>query len=128
MEVQQIYTENKNNLLFSRNSKIKKLREKILKKITKDYLNKKNNESIKNVDLNLLNSLDYKYKKIKVLNSIKINNQNNYELNLIPDTINHLNTKWTTKSYESDNLSSRTRYQNERSNTWQTKASDRSKW
>ena len=66
MEVQQIYNENKNNLLFSKNSKIKKLREKILKKITKDYLNKKNNESIKNVDLNLLNSLDYKYKKIKV--------------------------------------------------------------
>ena len=91
MEVQQIYNENKNNLLFSKNSKIKKLREKILKKITKDYLNKKNNESIKNVDLNLLNSLDYKYKKIKVLNSIKINNQNNYELNIVNGFVENFN-------------------------------------
>ena len=91
MEVQQIYNENKNNLLFTKNSKIKKLREKILKKITKDYLNKKNNESIKNVDLNLLNSLDYKYKKIKVLNSIKINNQNNYELNIVNGFLENFN-------------------------------------
>ena len=43
MEVQQIYAENINNFLFSKNDKIKKLREKILKKLTKDYLNKKNN-------------------------------------------------------------------------------------
>ena len=56
-------------------TKIKKLREKILKKLTKDYLNKKNNESIKNVDLNLINNLDYKYQNVKVLNSIKINNK-----------------------------------------------------
>ena len=83
MEVQQIYSENINNLLFSKNDKIKKLREKILKKLTKDYLNKKNNESIKNVDLNLLNNLDYKYQNVNVLNSIKINNQKNYELNVV---------------------------------------------
>jgi len=83
MEVQQIYTENINNLLFSKNDNIKKLREKILKKLTKDYLNKKNNESIKNVDLNLLNNLDYKYQNVNVLNSIKINNQKNYELNVV---------------------------------------------
>ena len=83
MEAQQIYTENINNFLFSKNDKIKKLREKILKKLTKDYLNKKNNESIKNVDLNLLNNLDYKYQNVNVLNSIKINNQNNYELNVV---------------------------------------------
>ena len=83
MEVQQIYTENINNFLFSKNDKIKKLREKILTKFTKDYLNKKNNESIKNVDLNLLNNLDYKYQNVNVLNSIKINNQNNYELNVV---------------------------------------------
>ena len=83
MEVQQIYTENINNFLFSKNDKIKKLREKILKKLTKDYLNKKDNESIKNVDLNLLNNLDYKYQNVNVLNSIKINNQKNYELNVV---------------------------------------------
>ena len=83
MAVQQIYTENKNNFLFSKNAKIKKLREKILKKLTKDYLNKKNNESIKNVDLNLINNLDYKYQNVKVLNSIKVNNKNNYELNIV---------------------------------------------
>jgi len=83
MEVQQIYTENINNFLFSKNDKIKKLREKILKKLTKDYLNKKNNESIKNVDLNLLNDLDYKYQNVNVLNSIQINNKNNYELNVV---------------------------------------------
>jgi len=83
MEVQQIYSENINNLLFSKNDKIKKLREKILKKLTKDYLNKKNNESIKNVDLNLINNLDYKYQNVNVLNSIKINNQKNYELNVV---------------------------------------------
>jgi len=83
MEVQQIYTENINNFIFSKNAKIKKLRENILKKLTKDYLNKKNNESIKNVDLNLINNLDYKYQNVKVLNSIKINNKNNYELNIV---------------------------------------------
>ena len=83
MEVQQIYAENINSFLFSKNDKIKKLREKILKKLTKDYLNKKNNESIKNVDLNLLNNLDYKYQNVNVLNSIKINNQKNYELNVV---------------------------------------------
>ena len=83
MEVQQIYAENKNNLLFSGNSKIKKLRENILKKLTKNYLNKKNNESIKNVDLNLLNDLDYNYQNVKFSNSIKINNKNNYELNVV---------------------------------------------
>ena len=69
MEVQQIYNENKNNLLFSKNFKITKLREKILKKITKDYLNKKFNESIKNVNLNLLNNLEYNYQNVKVLNT-----------------------------------------------------------
>ena len=83
MEVQQIYTENINNLLFSKNDNIKKLREKILKKITKDYLNKKNNESIKNVDLNLLNNLNYNYQNINILKSITINNKNNYELNIV---------------------------------------------
>jgi len=83
MEVQQIYTENINNFLFSTNAKIKKLREKILIKLTKDYLNKKNNESIKNVDLNLLKNLNYNYQNVKVLNSIKINSTNNYELNIV---------------------------------------------
>ena len=91
MEVQQIYNENKNNLLFSRNAKIKKLREKILKKITKDYLNKKNNESIKNVDLNLLNNLEYNYQNVKVLNSIKVNNKNNYELNIVNGFLENFN-------------------------------------
>ena len=91
MEVQQIYNENKNNLLFSRNAKIKKLREKILKKITKDYLNKKNNESIKNVDLNLINNLNYKYQNVKVLNSIKVNNKNNYELNIVNGFLENFN-------------------------------------
>ena len=91
MEVQQIYNENKNNLLFSKNSKIKKLREKILKKITKDYLNKKNNESIKNVDLNLLNNLEYNYQNVKVLNSIKFNNKNNYELNIVNGFLENFN-------------------------------------
>ena len=83
MEVQQIYAENINNFLFSKNDKIIKFREKILKKLTKDYLNKKNNESIKNIDLNLINNLDYKYQNVKVLNSIKVNNKNNYELNIV---------------------------------------------
>ena len=41
MEVQQIYNENINNFLFSKNDKIKKLREKILKKLTKNILIKK---------------------------------------------------------------------------------------
>ena len=91
MEVQQIYTENKNNFLFSRNTKIKKLREKILKKLTKDYLNKKNNESIKNVDLNLLNNLEYNYQNVKVLNSIKVNNKNNYELNIVNGFLENFN-------------------------------------
>ena len=91
MDVQQIYTENKNNFLFSRNAKIKKLREKILKKLTKDYLNKKNNESIKNVDLNLLNNLEYNYQNVKVLNSIKVNNKNNYELNIVNGFLENFN-------------------------------------
>jgi len=82
MEVQKLFTENKNNLLFSTNSKVNKLRENILKKLSGDYLNKKYNETIKNVDLNLLHNLGYKYQNNKASSSIKINNRNNFELSI----------------------------------------------
>ena len=57
MNVQEIFAENKEKLLFSNDSKIIKLRENILKKFTKEYFNKKNNESIKYLDLNIIDKL-----------------------------------------------------------------------
>ena len=66
MEVQQIYTENINNILFSKNDRIKKLREKILKKFTKDYLNKKNNA----LDWETISLHNYNLLRFKKLNKL----------------------------------------------------------
>ena len=83
MNVQEIFVKNKDQLLFSDDSKIIKLREDILKKFTKEYFNKKNNESIKLVDLSILDKLNYNFHNKKIFSSIKIKNNNFYELNIV---------------------------------------------
>ena len=80
MSLSKIYNLNKNNLLFSSNSIIKKYREDILSKFSESYFNKKNNESIKNFDLTLIDALRYNYEKSLLSDSVKINNSNYFDI------------------------------------------------
>lgn len=50
MKIQEIYNQKKNNFLFSDSQKFKELREDIIQNFDLSLKNKKNNESIQNVD------------------------------------------------------------------------------
>ena len=76
MNIKEIFEQNKNNLLFSKNPEILKLRENTLKKFDDEYFNRKKNENIKFLDINSLNKLNYFYQNNKILSSINVKNEN----------------------------------------------------
>tara|TARA_Y100001970_G_scaffold258688_1_gene338856 strand:- start:18694 stop:19917 length:1224 start_codon:yes stop_codon:yes gene_type:complete len=61
MNIDSIYLDNYNDLLFAKSSKVQLERDKVLNKFKLEYFNKKNNESLKNIDLNQLLNFKYNY-------------------------------------------------------------------
>ncbi len=80
MNIQDNYQKNKKNIFFSENNDVKSHREKLIDIFENDKFDKKNNESIKNI--NLKNFLDFKYRYLapEETSLISNNNDNNYSI------------------------------------------------
>ena len=83
MYINKEYLENYKNLLFSDFKEVREERDNVLKKFIPLYFDKKNNESIKNVDINKLSNLNYGYKTPTDLISVLKNNDNSYTIKLV---------------------------------------------
>ena len=76
MNIQDNYLKNRKNIFFSQNKDIQNHREKLINIFENDTFDKKNNESLKNI--NLKNFIDFKYKYlIPEETSVINNNQDN---------------------------------------------------
>ena len=82
MYIDKEYLENYKNLLFSDLEEVREERDNVLKRFVPIYFDKKNNESIKNVDNNKLANLNYNYKKPADLVSAIKNSNNSYTIKL----------------------------------------------
>ena len=82
MYIDKEYLENYKNLLFSDFEEVREERDNVLKKFVPVYFDKKNNESIKNVDNNKLANLNYNYKKPADVDSAIKNSNNSYTIKL----------------------------------------------
>tara|TARA_Y100000590_G_scaffold192532_1_gene218855 strand:+ start:300 stop:1526 length:1227 start_codon:yes stop_codon:yes gene_type:complete len=82
MYIDKEYLENYKNLLFSDFEEVREERDNVLKKFVPIYFDKKNNESIKNVDNNKLANLNYNYKKPADLTSVIKYSNNSYTIKL----------------------------------------------
>ncbi len=80
MNIQDNYLKNKKNIFFSENKDIQTHREKLIKIFENDGFDKKNNESLKNI--NLKNFIDFKYRYLISEETSVINNnqENNYSI------------------------------------------------
>ena len=83
MNIQDIYKQNKVNLVFSDNIKVEQFRKELLLNFVKDSYDKKNNESIKNVNLKNFFDFEYKYFVSKELSLIKKNQSNSYHITVV---------------------------------------------
>ena len=72
MNIQDNYLKNKKNIFFSENKDIQTYREKLINIFENDRFDKKNNESLKNI--NLKNFIDFKYKYLIPEETSVINN------------------------------------------------------
>jgi len=83
MNIQDIYLKNKKNIYFSNNKEVQIHREKLINVFETDRFDKKNNESLKNI--NLKNFFDFKYKYIisEETSSIDITQGNSYSIVLV---------------------------------------------
>ena len=80
MKIQEIYNSNKESLFFSENIKTKNYRKDLISIFNKDSFDKKNNESIKNVNLKKFLDFNYKYKISNEPSSINKNQDNIYNM------------------------------------------------
>ena len=80
MNIQDNYLKNKKNIFFSENKNIQDHRDKLINIFENDRFDKKNNESIKNI--NLKNFIDFKYKYLTPEETSVINNnqENSYSI------------------------------------------------
>jgi len=80
MNIQDNYLKNKKNIFFSENKDIQTHREKLINIFENDRFDKKNNESLKNI--NLKNFIDFKYKYLIPEETSVINNnqENSYSI------------------------------------------------
>ena len=80
MNIQDNYLKNKKNIFFSENKVVKNHREKLINIFENDRFDKKNNESLKNI--NLKNFIDFKYKYLISEETSVINNnqENSYSI------------------------------------------------
>ena len=80
MNIQYNYLNNRKNIFFSQNKNIQNHREKLIKIFENDSFDRKNNESLKNI--NLKNFIDFKYKYLIPEETSVINNnqENSYSI------------------------------------------------
>ena len=80
MNIQDNYLKNKKNIFFSENKFVQNHREKLINIFENDRFDKKNNESLKNI--NLKNFIDFKYKYLIPEETSVINNyqENSYSI------------------------------------------------
>ena len=80
MNIQDNYLKNKKNIFFSENKDIQTHRDKLINNFKNDSFDKKNNESLKNI--NLKNFIDFKYKYLIPEETSVINNnhENSYSI------------------------------------------------
>ena len=80
MNIQDNYKKNKKNIFFSENKDVQNHREKLINIFENDTFDKKNNESLKNI--NLKNFIDFKYKYLIPEETSVINNnqENSYSI------------------------------------------------
>ncbi len=80
MNIQDNYQKNRKNIFFSENKDIESHREKLINIFENDSFDRKNNESLKNI--NLKNFIDFKYKYLIPEETSVINNnqENNYSI------------------------------------------------
>ena len=80
MNIQDNYLKNKKNIFFSENKEIQTHREKLINIFENDRFDKKNNESLKNI--NLKNFIDFKYRYLISEETSVINNnqENSYSI------------------------------------------------
>ncbi len=83
MNIQEIYKQNKNNLLFSDDEKIKKNKYEILSNFKETNFDKKNNESLRNISLNKFFDFKYKYNLSDDPALTKKNKDNSYSIVLL---------------------------------------------
>ena len=83
MNLQENFKLKINDLLFNNSKYITKKRERLLKKISSNDFSSKNNESLKNIDLNKLFSFDYNCEKNDdEPTTVQLDN-NTYQVNII---------------------------------------------
>ena len=80
MNIQDNYLKNRKNIFFSQNKDIQNHREKLINNFVNDRFDRKNNESLKNI--NLKNFIDFKYKYLISEETSVINNnqENSYSI------------------------------------------------
>ena len=80
MNIQDNYIKNKKNIFFSENKDVQNHREKLINIFENDRFDKKNNESLKNI--NLKNFIDFKYRYLISEETSVINNnqENSYSI------------------------------------------------
>ena len=83
MKIQENFESKLNSLLFSNQEHIFFERKKLLQKITSKTFDKKNNESLKNVDINKLLSFKYNYEIIDKKPTTNSNDNEYYQINII---------------------------------------------
>ena len=79
MNLQENYKEHSKNYIFSDNEILSKQRETIFNKINSKVFEKKNNESLKNINFTDLSTFKYYYETSKNNTSVKLTNQNIYQ-------------------------------------------------
>ena len=80
MNIQDNYLKNKKNIFFSENKDIQTHREKLIKMFKNDRFDKKNNESLKNINLKNFIDFNYKYLIPEETSVINNNQENSYSI------------------------------------------------
>jgi len=83
MNIQDIYKKNKTNFLFSKEIEVENYRKELLLNFINNKYDKKNNESLKNVNLKNFFDFDYKYNESEEPSLIKKNQDNNYVIKIV---------------------------------------------
>ena len=93
MNIQDNYLKNKKNIFFSENKNIQDHRDKLINIFENDRFDKKNNESIKNVDLKNFIDFKYKYFKPEEKSLIKYNEDKSYTISSVNGQCEQYNDK-----------------------------------
>ena len=101
MRIQEIYHKNKKNIFFSQNMDVAAHRNELINIFEKDKFDKKNNESLKNLNLKNFFDFNYNYSASEETSLVNNNKPNSYSIVLV----NGKCAKYKDKKIEITNLS-----------------------